>query len=79
MQLIDQEYTRALFYSYRKMTVRRNEVHGYGVNRKRVARLMAKMGLRAIYPQPQTTITSKQHKKYPYLLRGLDINHPTQV
>ena len=79
MQLIDQEYTRAPFYGYRKMTIRLNRVHGYAVNRKRVARLMAKMGLRAIYPQPRTTIAQPQHKKYPYLLRGLDINRPNQV
>jgi putative transposase len=79
MQLIDQEYTRAPFYGYRKMAVRLNQEHGYAVNRKRVARLMAKMGLRAIYPQPKTTLANKQHKKYPYLLRGLDINRPNQV
>lgn len=79
MQLIDQEYTRAPFYGYRKMTVRLNRVYGYAVNQKRVARLMAKMGLRAIYPQPRTTIANNQHKKYPYLLRGLDINRPNQV
>jgi len=79
MQLIDQEYTRAPFYGYRKMTVRLNHTHGYQVNHKRVARLMAKMGLRAIYPQPRTTISTQQHKKYPYLLRGLDINRPNQV
>ena len=29
MQLIDQEYTRAPFYGYRKMTVRLNDQHGY--------------------------------------------------
>lgn len=79
MQLIDQEYTRAPFYGYRKMTIRLNRVHGYAVNRKRVAHLMAKMGLRAIYPQPRTTLIHPQHKKYPYLLRGLDISRPNQV
>ncbi len=79
MQLIDQEYTRAPFYGYRKMTIRLNQEYGHAVNRKRVARLMAKMGLRAIYPQPRTTVASKQHKKYPYLLHGLDINRPNQV
>ena len=79
MQLIDQEYTRAPFYGYRKMTVRINKHHGYAVNRKRVARLMHKMGLQAIYPQPRTSIPDRQHKKYPYLLRGLDINRPNQV
>lgn len=79
MQLIDQEYTRAPFYGYRKMTIRLNREHGYEVNRKRVARLMVKMGLQAIYPQPRTTISNPQHKKYPYLLRGLKINRPNQV
>jgi putative transposase len=79
MQLIDQEYTRCPFYGYRKMSIRLNREYGYEVNRKRVARLMIKMGLRAIYPQPRTTIAHKQHKKYPYLLRGLDINRPNQV
>lgn len=79
MQLIDEEYTRAPFYGYRKMTVRLNHQHGYQVNHKRVARLMQKMGLQAVHPRPRTSIPDKQHKKYPYLLRGLDINRPNQV
>jgi putative transposase len=79
MTLIDKEYTRAPFYGYRKMTARLKNVHGHPVNHKRVARLMAKMGLQAIYPRPKTTIAHPQHKKYPYLLRGLAINHPNQV
>jgi len=78
MRLIDEEYTRAPFYGYRKMTARL-EVRGYNVNRKRVARLMRKMGLRAIYPGPRTSISARQHKKYPYLLRGLEITRPNQV
>lgn len=78
MQLIDEEYTRAPFYGYRKMTVRLGK-RGHHVNHKRVARLMAKMGLQAVYPRPRTSIPDKQHKKYPYLLRGLDINRPNQV
>ena len=79
MRLIDQEYTRAPFYGYRKMTVRLNTVHGYAVNHKRVARLMRKMGLQAIYPHPKTTLPNKAHKKYPYLLRHLKIERPNQV
>lgn len=79
MRLIDQEYTRAPFYGYRKMTVRLNTVHGYQVNRKRVARLMGLMGLQAIYPGPRTSLANAQHRKYPYLLRGLTINRPNQV
>jgi putative transposase len=79
MALIDKEYTRAPFYGYRKMTVRLNKQPGYHVNHKRVARLMAKMGLQAIYPGPKTTVSHPRHKKYPYLLRGLEINRPNQV
>ena len=79
MQLIDREYTRAPFYGYRKMTARLKDEHGYRVNPKRVARLMARMGLQAVYPRPRTSIATKQHKTYPYLLRDLDINRPNQV
>jgi putative transposase len=79
MRLIDQEYTRAPFYGYRKMTARLNNAHGYQVNHKRVARLMQLMGLQALYPRPRTTMPNQQHKKYPYLLRGLVINRPNQV
>ena len=61
------------------MTVRLNTHYGYAVNHKRVARLMQKMGLQAIYACPKTTVADKQHKKYPYLLRGLAINRPNQV
>lgn len=79
MTLIDKEYTRAPFYGYRKMTARLNNQHGYSVNHKRIARLMAKMGLQSIYPRPRTTVSQAQHKRYPYLLRNLEINRPNQV
>jgi putative transposase len=79
MRLIDQEYTRAPFYGYRKMTARLNNQHGFAVNHKRVARLMGTMGLQAVYPKPRLSIPNKAHKTYPYLLRGLDITRPNQV
>ncbi len=34
------------------------------------------MGLYAIYPKPGLSGGSEGHKKYPYLLRGLSIEHP---
>jgi len=37
------------------------------------------MGLEAIYPKPMLSISSAAHKKYPYLLRDMDINRPDQV
>lgn len=79
MRLIDEEYTRAPFYGSRKMTARLNNAHGVAVNRKRIARLMRKMGLQAVYARPRTSVPNKAHKKYPYLLRGLTIDRPNQV
>ncbi len=52
---------------------------GCPVNRKRVQRLMRLMGLEAIYQKPQTSQSNPEHKKYPYLLRGLSIDKPNQV
>jgi len=37
------------------------------------------MGLEAIYPKPRTSKAHPQHKKYPYLLKGLEIVRPNQV
>jgi putative transposase len=79
MSQIDREYTRAPFYGSRKLTARLNRQPEVQVNRKRIIRLMRKMGLQAVYPRRRTSIGNKQHKKYPYLLRGLDINRPNQV
>ncbi len=78
MRLIDEEYTRHPFYGSRKLRnwLRRQ---GYKVNRKRVQRLMRRMGLVSIAPKPNTSLAAKAHKVYPYLLRGLEIDHPNQV
>ena len=78
MREIDELYTRTPFYGYRRMTVCLKG-QGYDVNHKRVARLMGVMGIQAIYPHPRTSIAAAEHKKYPYLLRGLAITHPNQV
>ena len=50
---------------------------GYQVNRKRVQRLMNKFGIEAIYPK--LSKTNKAHKKYPYLLRGVEIKKSDQA
>jgi len=51
------------------------------VNPKRVRRLMKKLGLEAVYPRPRrnTSQPSEEHRKYPYLLRNIDITRPDQV
>lgn len=40
---------------------------------------MRLMGLEAIYPKPKLSLGNQAHKKYPYLLRQLVIDHPDQV
>lgn len=53
--------------------------HGVVISRDRVRRLMRKMGIRAVYRAPRTTIPEPGHKVYPYLLSGLTIDRPNQV
>jgi len=57
----------------------RLRLDGYKVNRKRIQRLMALMGIAAIYRKPNLSKPNKEHKIYPYLLRRMNINHPDQV
>jgi putative transposase len=78
MHLIDREYTRTPFYGSRKMTAWL-KAQGYGVNRKRVARLMRIMGIEAIYAKPKLSQPGEGHKIYPYLLKGLKIERCNQV
>ena len=66
------------FYGYRRIHIVLNK-HGICVSRKRVQRLMKEAGIQAIHPGPKTSIPSKDHRKYPFLLNGLEINHPNQV
>ena len=78
MRLIDEEYTRHPFYGSRQMRnwLRRQ---GYKVTRKRVQRLMRKMGLVSVAPKPNTSRRAPAHQIYPYLLRGLEITRANQV
>ena len=49
------------------------------VNRKRVQRLMALMGLDAIFPKPRTTVAAPDTRVYPYLLRDRVLTHVNEV
>lgn len=78
MLLLKWRYTFTPFYGYRKMTVWLQN-HGFDVNEKRVRRLMKRINWQTIYREPHTTICNVEHKKYPYLLKGLTITHKNQV
>ena len=78
MRLLDEQYTRTPFYGSRKM-VEWLDTQGFEVNRKRVTRLMALLGIEAIYPKPKLSQPGDSHKIYPYLLRGVGVDRVNQV
>ena len=78
MKEIDRVFTKYPFFGSRQIAayLRRE---GTVVGRHRVRRLMAKMGLEAIYKRPRTSQPHPQHPVYPYLLRKMQIDRPNQV
>jgi len=75
---LDAEYTRHPFYGSRKMVIHLKTL-GHLVNRKRVQRLMGKLGLIGMAPGPNTSRPHPEYKVYPYLLRGVVVVRPNQV
>jgi putative transposase len=73
MKRIDAQYLATPFYGSRKLAA------VLGVNRKRVQRLMRRMGIAAIGPRRRTTWPAAGHKVYAYLLRNVEISRPDQV
>ena len=78
MRRIDEMHLKRPFYGSRRIRDWLQD-EGFAVNRKRVQRLMRKMGIAALYPKANTSRPGKGHKIYPYLLRGLDIDRANQV
>jgi putative transposase len=83
MRLIDQQFLKTPFFGSRKMTAFL-ERSGATVNRKRVRRLMALMGLEPLFPRPRTTTTTTTTaaagaRAYPYLLRDRELTRPDEV
>ncbi|MFK4531942.1 transposase InsO family protein [Bradyrhizobium ottawaense] len=78
MRRLDELFTAWPFLGSRRMTAML-KAEGLRVNRKRVPRLMRKMGIAALGPRPNTTRPAPGHKIYPYLLRSMTIDRPNQV
>lgn len=72
MKEIDTKYMNAPSYGSRSMTAHLRK-QGHQVNRKRVSRLMRNMGIEAMYPKPKKGLWKNTHKKFPYLLKNVDI------
>lgn len=78
MRKIDELFLAHPFLGARRIAIMLRE-DGHTMNRKRVKRLMAVMGLQALGPKPKTSKKAKGHAVFPYLLRGLKIDRPNQV
>lgn len=73
-------YTEYPFYGVPRTTVILHKM-GYKINHKKVSKLRKELKIRTAYPRPRfmTSEPCDEHKKYPYLLRELKIEHPNQV
>lgn len=78
LRRLDELYLELPFYGSRRMTAQLRR-EGHEVNRKRVQRLMRKLGLHPLYPKPKLSVLNPEHKIYPYLLRDIDIKSVNQV
>jgi putative transposase len=78
MRRIDELYTAWPFLGSRRMAALLR-AEGHSINRKRVQRLMRRMGVAALGPKPRTTKPAPGHKIFPYLLRNLAIERPNHV
>lgn len=73
LRQFDELYLKHPFYGSRRMAVQLE------VNRKRMQRLMRILGVQALYPKPNLSRPAPGHEIYPYLLRGLAIDHADHV
>lgn len=81
MDLIDEIYTAHPFYGNRRIKAELNLTHQIPIGRDHTRTLMKTLGLQAIYPKTKINLSkaNKEHKIYPYLLRGVKIIKPNQV
>ncbi|MBI3466445.1 MAG: IS3 family transposase [Planctomycetes bacterium] len=78
MRRIDEQYLQTPFYGSRRMAEELS-TEDCPVNRKRVQRLMRRMGIAALVPRKATSTPDVGHRVHPYLLRGLSIDRANQV
>jgi putative transposase len=78
MRRIDELY---LDYPFAGSRMLRDLLRGEGVEigRQRVAKMMKRMGIEALYRRPNTSKPTPGHKIYPYLLRCVAVDRPNQV
>src|SRR5438477_7958306 len=78
LRRIDELFTRWPFLGSRRITAMLR-AEGQAINRKRVQRLMRRMGIAALGPKPRTTKPAPGHTIFPYLLRDVTVERSNQV
>jgi putative transposase len=78
MRILDEQYIETPYYGVERLLVIL-AMKGLKINHKRLRRLMRLVRWQTLYPQGKTTQIDPKSYKYPYLLRGLSIDHPNQV
>lgn len=79
MALLDEHYLQYPCEGKIKRAKWLSKEVGYPVGKRRVKKLMEKMGLSTVYPKPNTSVPNKEHEVFPYLLRDVNIIRPNQV
>lgn len=79
LHLVDRIYTESPYFGERRIRSVLLRDHHIRTSRKMIRRTMDTLGVRAMYPQKNTSLPNREHQKYPYLLRGLNINRRNQV
>jgi putative transposase len=79
MRRIDELYTEDPTRGTRRISNALWKRYSLPAGRGRVRKLMRLLGIGAIYPVKQLSWANSQHKKYPYLLRGVPITHVNHV
>ena len=78
LKRLDRIFTDCPVYGSRRLQVALLR-EGISMGRRRVRRLMRKLGLWAVRPKRNTSKRHPGHKVYPYLLRGKTIDRANQV
>lgn len=76
--LLDRIYTSHPEYGVRRMQLALAEA-GFQAGTDIIRRVMRDMGIEAIYPKPRLSLPGDNPRRFPYLLRNLDICRPHQV
>jgi putative transposase len=79
MNRIDELYTEDPTRGTRRISNALWKQFSLQAGRGKVRKLMHLLGIGAIYPTKRLSIANVQHKKYPYLLRGMPIMRVNQV